>query len=52
MTKKALSGRALLLSRMDVEDLVRLVNADSIKRYYASRSIIITIIKFGHEFSL
>jgi hypothetical protein len=30
MVKKAFSGRALLLSRMDGEDLVRPVNADSL----------------------
>jgi hypothetical protein len=28
-----------LLSRMDGEDLVKPVNADSIKKYYASQSI-------------
>ena len=39
MVKKAFSGRALLLSRMDGEDLVRPVNADSIKKCYASRSM-------------
>jgi hypothetical protein len=39
MVKKAFSGGALLLSRMDWEDLVRPVNADSIKKYYASGSI-------------
>jgi len=32
MVKKAFSGGALLLSRMDGEDLVRLVNANSIKK--------------------
>jgi len=35
VVKKAFSGEALLLSRMDGEDLVRLVNSDSIKKYYA-----------------
>ena len=35
MVKKAFSGGALLLSRMDGEDLVRPVNSDSIKKYYA-----------------
>ena len=39
MVKKAFSGGVLLLSRMDGEDLVRLVNPDSMKKYYASRSI-------------
>jgi hypothetical protein len=39
LVKKAFSGGALFLSRMDGEDLVRPVNADSIKKYYASRSI-------------
>ena len=39
MVKKAFSGGVLLLSRMDGEDLVRPVNADSIKKYYASRFI-------------
>jgi hypothetical protein len=39
VVKKAFSGGVLLLSRMDGEDLVRPVNADSIKKYYASRSI-------------
>jgi hypothetical protein len=37
VVKKAFSGGAL--SRMNGEDLVRPVNADSIKKYYASRSI-------------
>jgi hypothetical protein len=36
MVKKAFLGGALLLSRMDGEDLVRPVNSDSIKKYYAS----------------
>jgi hypothetical protein len=35
MVKKAFSRGALLLSRMDGEDLVRPVNSDSIKKYYA-----------------
>ena len=35
MVKKAFLGGALLLSWMDGEDLVRLVNSDSIKKYYA-----------------
>ena len=39
MVKKAFSGGALLLSRMDREDLVKPMNADSIKKYYASQSI-------------
>jgi hypothetical protein len=39
MVKKAFSGGALLLSRMDGEDLVRPVNSDFIKKYYASGSI-------------
>jgi hypothetical protein len=32
--KKAFSGGALKLARMDGEDLARLVNSDSVKRYY------------------
>ena len=32
---KAFSGGALKLARMDGEDLVRPVNFDSVKRYYA-----------------
>jgi len=39
VVKKAFSGGALLLSRMDEEDLVKPMNADSIKKYYASQSI-------------
>jgi len=39
VVKKAFSGRALLLSRIDGEDLVRPMNSDSIKKYYASQSI-------------
>jgi hypothetical protein len=35
MVKKAFLGGALLLSRMDGEDLVRPVNSDSVKKYYA-----------------
>jgi hypothetical protein len=35
VVKKALSGGALLLSGMDGEDLVRPVNSDSVKKYYA-----------------
>jgi hypothetical protein len=35
VVKKAFSGGALLLSRMDEEDLVRPVTFDSIKKYYA-----------------
>jgi hypothetical protein len=35
VVKKAFSGGALLLSRMDGEDLVRPVNSYSIKKYYA-----------------
>jgi hypothetical protein len=34
IVKKAFSGGALKLSRMDGEDLARLVNSDSVKRYY------------------
>jgi len=37
--KKTFSRGALLLSRMDGEDLVKLINVDSIKKYYASQSI-------------
>jgi hypothetical protein len=36
VVKKVFSGGALFLSRMDGEDLVRPVNVDSIKNYYAS----------------
>ncbi|KAL9340807.1 hypothetical protein Peur_067026 [Populus x canadensis] len=36
VVKKAFSGGALLLSRMVGEDLVKLMNVDSIKKYYAS----------------
>jgi hypothetical protein len=32
--KKAFSGGALILTRMDGEDVVRPVNSDSIKKYY------------------
>jgi hypothetical protein len=35
VVKKVFSRGALLLSRMDGEDLVRPVNVDSIKKYYA-----------------
>jgi hypothetical protein len=35
MVKKAFSKGALRLSRIDGEDLVRPVNSDSVKRYYA-----------------
>ncbi|KAG5227324.1 Integrase, catalytic core [Salix suchowensis] len=35
VVKKSFSGGALLLSRMDGEDLVRPVNSDSVKKYYA-----------------
>ncbi|KAL9377304.1 hypothetical protein Peur_031424 [Populus x canadensis] len=35
VVKKAFSGGALLLSRMDGEDLVRPVNSDSVRKYYA-----------------
>jgi hypothetical protein len=35
VVKKAFSRGALLLSRMDGEDLVRLVNSDSVRKYYA-----------------
>jgi hypothetical protein len=35
VVKKAFSGGALKLARMDGEDLARLVNSDSVKRYYA-----------------
>jgi len=34
VVKKAFSGGALQLSRMDGEDLARPVNSDSVKRYY------------------
>jgi hypothetical protein len=34
VVKKAFSGGALLLSRMDREDLVRPVNSDSVRKYY------------------
>jgi hypothetical protein len=34
IVKKAFSEGALKLSRMDVEDLARPVNSDSVKRYY------------------
>ena len=34
IVKKAFSGGALKLSRMDGEDLARAVNFDSLKRYY------------------
>ena len=39
VVKKAFSREALLLSRMDGEDLVKPMNADSIKKYYTSQSI-------------
>jgi hypothetical protein len=39
VVKKTFSRGALLLSRMDGEDLVKLINVDSIKKYYASQSI-------------
>jgi len=39
VVKKMFSGEALLLSRIDGEDLVKPMNADSIKKYYASQSI-------------
>jgi hypothetical protein len=32
--KKTFSGGALILTAMDGEDLIRLVNFDSIKKYY------------------
>jgi hypothetical protein len=35
VVKKAFSGGALMLSRMDGEDLVRPVNSDSVRKYYA-----------------
>jgi hypothetical protein len=35
IVKKAFSGGALKLARMDGEDLARPVNSDSVKRYYA-----------------
>jgi hypothetical protein len=35
VVKKAFSGGALKLARMDGEDLARPVNSDSVKRYYA-----------------
>jgi len=34
IVKKAFLGGALKLYRMDGEDLARLVNSDSVKRYY------------------
>jgi hypothetical protein len=34
VVKKAFSGGALKLSRMDGENLARPVNSDSVKRYY------------------
>jgi hypothetical protein len=34
IVKKAFSGGALILTRMDGEDVVRVVNSDSIKKYY------------------
>ena len=39
MVKKAFSREALLLSRMDGEDLVKPMNVDSLKKYFASQSI-------------
>jgi len=39
VVKKAFSGGAWLLSRMDGEDLVKPMDADSIKKYYASQLI-------------
>jgi len=39
VVKKTFSRGDLLLSRMDGEDLVKLINVDSIKKYYASQSI-------------
>jgi len=35
VVKKAFSGGALKLARMDGKDLARPVNSDSVKRYYA-----------------
>jgi len=35
VVKKAFSGGALKLARMDGGDLARPVNSDSVKRYYA-----------------
>ena len=34
VVKKAFSGGALLLTRMDGDDLPRPVNSDSVKKYY------------------
>jgi hypothetical protein len=34
IVKKAFSGGALMLTRMDGEDVVRPVNSDSVKKYY------------------
>jgi len=34
IVKKTFSGGALLLTRTDEEDVVRLVNSDSVKKYY------------------
>jgi hypothetical protein len=39
LVKKAFSGGAILLFRMDGEDLVKPMDADSIKKYYTSQSI-------------
>jgi len=39
VVKKALSGGALLLSRMDEEDLVRPVNSNSVKKYYVVKNL-------------
>jgi hypothetical protein len=39
VVKKAFLGGALLLSIMDGEDLVKPMNVDSIKKYYASQLI-------------
>jgi len=51
--KKAFSRGALLLSRMDGDDLPRPVNSDSIKKYYAQCTLFFfESIKFGCLFSL
>jgi len=53
VVKKAFSGEALKLSRMDVEDLARPVHSDSAKRYYVWCVHLVSQInkaKFGHDF--
>jgi hypothetical protein len=51
--KKTFSRGALRLSKMDGEDLARLVNSDSVKRYYVwciQLSFYVNKVKFDHEF--